>query len=56
MSKRAFDKVMAGLESARQYLGGTADERRYRVHVPKEADVKEKTPKAERKHGDDDCL
>jgi putative transcriptional regulator len=40
MSKRAFDKIMAGLDSARGYLDGTADQRRYRVHVPEKVDVK----------------
>jgi putative transcriptional regulator len=40
MSKHAFDKIMAGLESARGYLDGTADKRRYRVHVPEKVDVK----------------
>jgi putative transcriptional regulator len=49
MSKRAFDKVEAGLESAREYLDGTADKRRYRVHVPEKADVKDKEPDVESK-------
>jgi len=40
MTKRAFDKIMAGLEDARAYLDGTADKSRYRVHVPEKVDVK----------------
>jgi putative transcriptional regulator len=40
MSKRAFDKIMQGIEEARTYLDGTADKRRYRVHVPEKVDVK----------------
>src|SRR5438132_14223220 len=40
MSKRAFDKIMQGIEEARTYLDGTADKRRYRVHVPERVDVK----------------
>ena len=40
MSKRAYDKVAAGLDEARAYLDGTADKRRYRVHVPAKIDVK----------------
>ena len=40
MSKRAFNKIMEGLDQARAYLGGTADKRRYRVHVPAKVDVK----------------
>ena len=40
MSKRAFDKIKAGLDSAKAYLDGTADKRRYRVHVPKDIDVR----------------
>ena len=40
MSKRAFDKIMQGVEEARAYLEGTADKRRYRVHVPETVDVK----------------
>lgn len=40
MSKRTYIKVMAGLESARGYLDGTADKRRYRVHVPAKIDVR----------------
>ena len=40
MSKRAFDKIKAGLDGARGYLDGRADKRRYRVHVPEIIDVK----------------
>ena len=40
MSKRAFDKIKAGLDEARAYLEGTADARRFRVHVPETIDVK----------------
>lgn len=40
MSKRAFNKIMEGIEDARAYLEGTADKRRYRVHVPQKVDVK----------------
>ena len=40
MSKRAFDKIKAGLDSAQAYLAGTTDKRRYRVHVPETIDVK----------------
>ena len=40
MSKRAFNKIMQGFEEARAYLDGTADKRRYRVHVPEKVDVR----------------
>ena len=40
MTKRAYDKIAAGLGSARAYLDGTADKRRYRVHVPTKVDVR----------------
>jgi putative transcriptional regulator len=40
MTKRAFDKIMEGLDQARAYLEGTADKQRYRVHVPATVDVK----------------
>jgi putative transcriptional regulator len=40
MTKRAFDKIMEGLDQARAYLEGTADQQRYRVHVPAKVDVK----------------
>jgi putative transcriptional regulator len=40
MTSRAFKKIMAGVDEARAYLEGTADKRRYRVHVPDKIDVK----------------
>ncbi len=40
MSKRVFDKIKAGLDEAGAYLKGTADTRRFRVHVPETIDVK----------------
>ena len=40
MSKRAFDKIKAGLDSARAYLDDTADKRAYRVHVPEQVDMR----------------
>ena len=40
MSKRAFDKIKAGLDGAKAYLDGTADKRKYRVHVPEKIDVR----------------
>ena len=42
MSKAAFEKIKAGLESAKAYLDGTADKRKYRVHVPDEDRMYEK--------------
>ena len=40
MTKRAFDKISAGLAEAKAYLDGTADVSRYRVHVLETIDVK----------------
>lgn len=40
MSKRAFDKIKAGLDSARGYLDGSADKTAYQVHVPATIDVR----------------
>ena len=40
MSKRAFKKIMQGVEEARAYLEGTADKNRFRVHVPETVNVK----------------
>ena len=40
MSKRAFDKIKAGLEDAIAIAHGEADPATYRVHVPDEIDVK----------------
>jgi len=34
MRKRAFDKIRAGLDSARSYLDGSADKTAYRANVP----------------------
>jgi putative transcriptional regulator len=41
MTKRAFNKIMAGIDDARGYLDGSADKKRYRVHVPEKVDVKQ---------------
>ena len=40
MSKKAFDKIKAGLDSAKAYMDGTADKRLYRAHVPQKVDVR----------------
>ena len=40
MTKRAFNKIMAGIDDARSYLDGSAEKKRYRVHVPEKVDVK----------------
>jgi putative transcriptional regulator len=40
MTKRAFDKIKAGLDSAKAYLDGTADKQKYRVHIPEKIDVR----------------
>lgn len=40
MSKDAYEKIKAGLESAKAYLDGTADKSWYRVHIPAEVNVK----------------
>ena len=40
MTKRAFDKIKAGLDSAKAYLDGTADKRKYRVHIPEKINVR----------------
>lgn len=40
MSKRAFDKIMAGLTDAVAIAEGRADPAAYRVHVPEAVDVK----------------
>jgi hypothetical protein len=32
--RTAFDKIKAGLEEAKAYLGGSGDRRRYGVHGP----------------------
>ena len=41
MTKRAFDKIKAGLDGAKAFLEGTADKKLYRVHVPSECENKE---------------
>jgi hypothetical protein len=43
MSKRMVNKIMQGIGEARDYLEGTADKHRYRVHVPETAGVRRKT-------------
>jgi putative transcriptional regulator len=40
MSKRAFDKIAAGLSEAIAYVEGTADPSEFRAHVPAHVDVK----------------
>ena len=40
MSKRTYEKIKAGLDSAKTYLDGTAEKRTYRVHVPENIDVR----------------
>ena len=40
MSKRAFDKINAGLEDAKSYLEGKADKKRFRVRVPARIDIR----------------
>jgi putative transcriptional regulator len=40
MTRRAFDKIKAGLDDAKAFLKGTAETKRYRVHVPAHIDVK----------------
>lgn len=40
MSKRAFNRIMQGVKEARTYLEGTADKRRFRVHVPETVNVR----------------
>lgn len=40
MAKRAFDKIMRGIESARAFAGGAADRSIYRVHVPRRVNVR----------------
>ncbi len=40
MTKKAFDKIAAGLQAAADYANGTADVSGYRVHVPSDVDVK----------------
>ncbi len=40
MSKRAFEKIKAGLDSAKAYQDGTADKAKYRIHIPQKIDVR----------------
>jgi putative transcriptional regulator len=40
MSKKAFDKISAGLQAAIDFTNGTADLSHYRVHVPSDVDVR----------------
>jgi len=40
MSKAVANSIKRGLEQALAYMEGTADVRRYRVHVPEEIDVR----------------
>jgi putative transcriptional regulator len=40
MSKRAYEKIAAGLNDAIAIAKGTADPKSYRVHVPLTVDVK----------------
>lgn len=39
MTKRAFDKISAGLSEAKAYLDGSANPSTYRVHTPQAMDV-----------------
>ena len=40
MTKTAFEKIKAGLDDAKAYLDGSADKRRYGIHVPARVNVK----------------
>jgi putative transcriptional regulator len=40
MSKAVANRIKRGLEQALAYMDGTADLSQYRVHVPKEIDVR----------------
>lgn len=40
MTKKAFDKIAAGLREAVEIQAGRADPATYRVHAPSEVDVK----------------
>jgi putative transcriptional regulator len=40
MSKKVFEDLKAGLEEAIAFADGTADRRKYRVHIPPEIDVR----------------
>lgn len=38
--KKNFDRIMKGLGEAADYVGGKADTRAFRVHVPEAVDIK----------------
>jgi putative transcriptional regulator len=40
MTKKAFDKIAAGLNDALAYVEGRADPSTYRIHIPATVDVK----------------
>ena len=40
MTKKARDKILAGLNDAIAFADGTADKSKYRVHIPPEIDVR----------------
>ena len=40
MTKRAFDKITAGLGDAKAYLDGSANKASYGIHVPTRVNVK----------------
>lgn len=40
MSKSVANRIQRGLEQALAYMDGTADLSKYRVHVPKDIDVR----------------
>ncbi len=40
MTKKAFDKIAAGLDDAAAYVRGDADLGGFRVHVPADVDVR----------------
>ncbi|KJC60621.1 DNA-binding protein [Bradyrhizobium sp. LTSPM299] len=40
MTKSAFDKIKAGLNEAKAYLDGSADQKTFKIHVPSRVNVK----------------
>lgn len=40
MTRKVADSIRKGLEEALEYARGAADESRYRIHVPKQIDVR----------------
>jgi len=40
MAKKAFNKIMAGMEDALAFAKGEADKSQYRIRVPADVDVK----------------